>query len=301
MEITVTTEHDTVTAVLKDGYTNVTNIIVNGNDIMADQECSDGCSEPSYDILSLDSIIEFADNADMKQLELIANGLKMNEELACAGLEESYGAQLGRVIRDRMAGENIKDNVAYNAMMWTAAGVDARMAGCSLPAMSNTGSGNQGIVCTMPVFGASKAIGASWENTVRSAAVSCLTAIYIKYRIGALSTVCGCAVAGTGSSCGIVYLYGGRKKEMIDVLKNMFGNVAGIICDGAKASCSLKAATCINAACIAAELAMNGFGLEATNGIVGKGEEDSIDYFVRTSREGLSAMDHVIIDIIMNK
>lgn len=301
MEITVTTEHDTVTAVLKDGYTNVTNIIVNGNDVMADEDLADEEPALRYDLLELDSIIDFADNTNMEQLELIARGLEMNEELARAGLEESYGAQLGRVIRDRMAGESIKDDVTYNAMMWTAAGVDARMAGCPLPAMSNTGSGNQGIVCTMPVLGAARALGSPWETTVRAAAVSCLASIYIKYRIGALSTVCGCSVAGTGSACGIIYLYGGRKKKMTDVLKNMFGNVAGIICDGAKASCSLKAATCINAACIAAELAMNGFGLEATNGIVGQGEKDSIDYFVRTSGEGLSAMDQVIIDIIMNK
>ena len=302
MEIRMITEQDEVTVILQDGYTNITHIIVNGRDLFEYREdcCADESSLP-YDELELDSILDFASNAHMELLEPVETGLGMNEKLACAGFERDFGAGAGKAIRDMMADGSGERNLAYSAMMWTAAGVDARMAGCELPAMSNTGSGNQGIVSTMPVLGAAKVTGASWETLVRAAAVSCLTTIYIKSSVGPLSTVCGCTIAGTGAACGMIYLRGGGKPEMISAFKNMFGNVAGIICDGAKASCALKAATCINAACMAADLALNGFGLESTNGIVGRGERDSIDYFVRTSKEGLGKMDPVILDIIMNK
>lgn len=299
MEIRLVTDQSNVTVVLQDGYTNIVKIVVNGDVILsADDDAGDDGYR--YDLLNLDSIIDFAENAPLDNMKIIQDGLKMNEALAEAGLSRDFGANAGQRIRDRMA-KNCADNLSYSAMMWSAAGVDARMSGCELPAMSNTGSGNQGIVCTMPVYGAAKALGSSWEETVRATALSCLISIYIKHRIGALSTVCGCVVAGTGSSCGIAYLQGGRKAELLDAIKNMFGNLAGMICDGAKASCALKTATCINAACMSADLALDGFGLESTNGIVGKGEEDTIDYFVRTSKQGLASMDEVIIDILLNK
>lgn len=299
MEVRLITEQDDVTVVLQDEYTNIVKIVVNGDVILSVDDDSDD-SGYRYDLLNLDHIIDFAENAPLERMTIVENGLKMNATLAEAGLERDFGANAGQRIRDRMA-KNCSDNLSYNAMMWSAAGVDARMSGCELPAMSNTGSGNQGIVCTMPVYGAAKTLGSSWEETVRATALSCLASIYVKNRIGALSTVCGCVVAGTGSACGIAYLQGGRKEELLNTIKNMFGNLAGMICDGAKASCALKTATCINAACMSADLAMEGFGLESTNGIVGKGEEDTVDYFVRTSKQGLASMDEVVVDILMNK
>lgn len=300
MQITVTTDRNTATATVKDGYTDIKNITVNGREILEEKDCHiSDCEGLEYDLLDLKNIIDFADNAELELMRQAEKAIEMNEELARAGLEKGAGA--GCIIRERMAGADCSNNLAYSASMLAAAGVDARMAGYPLPAMSNTGSGNQGIVCTMPVVGAARAIAASWDRTVRATALSCLISIYIKKRIGPLSTVCGCVVAGTGAACGIAYLKGGGRKELLDAMKNMFGNVAGLICDGAKASCALKAATCINAACMASELAMAGFGLDHTNGIVGREEADTIDYFVRTSKEGLSNMDGIVLDIIMNK
>ncbi len=300
MKLRLFTEQDEVTVIIKDGYTNVTEISVNGCCILKESESGAADDSLRYDLLDLGNIMDFADNAPLDSMGVVAEAIEMNRDLAQAGLNEGLGTRIGMLIKES-GREKVHSDITSNAMLWASAGVDARMAGCQLPAMSNTGSGNQGIVSTMPVFGASKALGKSDEEMIRAAALSCLITIYIKHRIGKLTSVCGCTIAGTGSACGIVYLQGGNKQDMVNVMKNMFGNVAGMICDGAKISCALKTATCINAACMSAELALQGFGLDVTNGITGDSEKQCIDNFVRTSKEGLEKMDEVVLDIIMNK
>ena len=167
--------------------------------------------------------------------------------------------------------------------------------------MSNSGSGNQGIVCTLPVYGASLALGADEETLTRAAALSCLISASIKHKVGLMTSICGECIAAIGAGCAITYMRGGRRDELVAVLKNMAGNITGMICDGAKQSCTLKMATCIYAAVLASDLAMRGFALKKTNGIVGADEEDTIENFVKISTDGLANMDNVIMDIIMNK
>lgn len=301
MKMHLSTEHDEVQIVIRDSYTNVTEIRVNGHDTLTETGGGEDCGcRLRYDLLNIESIVDFADNASLDHMEVVKKGIEMNRLLAETGMNEKMGTCAGNIIMD-VSGNTGRTDIVRSAMAWAASGVDARMSGCSLPAMSNTGSGNQGIVSTMPVFGAAKVLGSSYEKMIRAAALSCLITIYIKNRIGRLSAICGCTIAGTGSACGMAYLRGGRERDMLNVMKNMFGNVAGLVCDGAKISCALKTATCINAACLAADLAMRGFGLDVTNGIVGEDEKQCIDNFVRASKEGLSSMDDVILDMIMNK
>lgn len=298
MEVTITADENVVTAVVQDDYTNLTSLTVDGVELLSPSAGPAAEKDDSlYRQLSIASILDFASNVPVRELSHMEEAIEMNTALAKEGIENYADSKICKLLHSQMDSNNMADS----AMLWTMAGVDARMSGCPLPAMSNTGSGNQGIVCTLPVYGAALALHSSHETMLRAAALSCLVAIYIKHRLGNLSTVCGCTIACTGAGCGIVYLQNGGEAEMVYVLKNMFGNVAGMICDGAKASCTLKAATCVHAACLASALALEGFGLSCDGGIVGKSEKDTIDYFVHTSNEGLSKMDPVILDIIMGK
>jgi L-cysteine desulfidase len=127
-----------------------------------------------------------------------------------------------------------------NAMYLTAAACDARMAGCTLPVMSNSGSGNQGLTATLPVYSAAIRFKSSNEELARALALSHLVAIHIKHHLGRLSALCGCVVAAAGAGCGVSYLMGGRLNEAIFTIKNMVGNVTGMVCDGAKEGCALR-------------------------------------------------------------
>lgn len=300
MKVEVKILNKIASVTVEEQYTNVTSVEVNGEELPgASGGDVDDRAGYRYDLLSLDNIIDFADNADLSQMAHIKEAIAMNKKLASVALDDDCGLQVGKYFRDNMG--DMKCNATYEACKWTTAGVDARMEGCELPAMSNTDSGNQGIASTMIVMGAGKALGKSEEEILRAVALSCLTAIYIKSRLGALSTVCGAVIASTGSSCGLAYLQGGGKPEIVAAMKNMSATLAGMICDGAKATCALKVAACANAACLAAGLALQGLSPDYNNGIVGSGEEDTIDYFIRTSNDGLEMMDAVILDIIMEK
>lgn len=302
MKVTVTTDQGTSTAIVQNDYTNLVSLTVNGKEkIKASASSGNDKMSAVYKSMSLDAILDFADNVPLEKLNYLDRAVKMNTALAQDGIDGSNGTIIGRLIRCGGSSANDGNSLSGSAVLWTSAAIDARMCGCPLPAMSNTGSGNQGIVSTMPIYGASKILNIDDETLLRGLAVSCLTAIYIKHNVGNLSTVCGLTIAGTGAACGLSYIRGGRRDVLVSVLKNMFGNISGMICDGAKTSCALKAASCVYAACLASDFALQGFGLESNNGIVGKDENDTIDHFVRTSNEGLSAMDSVILDIIMNK
>ena len=302
MKVTVTTSDGTSTAIVQDDYTNLVSLVVNGAETINDNSCSESDALSNvYQSLSLETILDFADTVPLTELNHIAKAISMNTALAQEGIKGSNGTVIAHLLQSGGAFGDAASSAAASSVLWTSAAIDARMCGCPLPAMSNTGSGNQGIVSTMPLYGAAQVFDTDRETLVRGTAVSCLTAIYIKHNVGNLSTVCGLTVAGTGAACGLAYIRGGRREALVCVLKNMYGNISGMICDGAKTSCALKAASCVYAACMASDFALQGFGLESNNGIVGKDENDTIDYFVRTSNEGLSAMDAVILDIIMNK
>jgi L-cysteine desulfidase len=178
------------------------------------------------------------------------------------------------------------EDFASTAMMWTAAATDARMAGCNIPVISNTGSGNQGLASTVPVISIAQKMEADYEKMIRAVTISSLVTIYIKDKLGVLSAVCGAVIAGAGTSCGVVYLLGGGKEHMLTAMQNTLGDVTGMLCDGAKAGCSLKVATCTNTGVMAALMAMNNNGIKGTDGIVGYGEEQTIANFIKVATDG---------------
>ena len=192
------------------------------------------------------------------------------------------------------------DFLSY-AMSLTAAASDARMAGCTLAAMSNSGSGNQGITVTMPVIAYSQKYGTDDEKLARALVLSHLIAIHIKGYLGKLSALCGCVIASTGSSCGLVYLRGGDYEQICAAIKNMIGNITGMVCDGAKVGCAMRVASGVSSALQSAVLAREGICISEHDGIIEKDIEKTIQNLGRIGSVGMQNTDNMILDIMVCK
>ena len=249
--------------------------------------------------LNVKEIYDFGINAEYNDIEFILESEKLNRTLAQEGLTRDYGLKVGKMIASKPAvyGEN---KLSY-AMALAAAASDARMAGCTLPAMSNSGSGNQGITVTMPVVAFSDKLGSSSEQLARALIISHLVAIHIKSYLGRLSALCGCIVASAGSSCGIVYLLGGGYDQVCYAIKNMIGNITGMVCDGAKVGCALKVAAGVGSSVQAAILAMDDICISAQDGIIDQDIEQSIRNLALIGSKGMLDTDRMILDIMSNK
>jgi L-cysteine desulfidase len=183
----------------------------------------------------------------------------------------------------------------------TAAASDARMAGSTLPAMSNSGSGNQGITVSMPVIAYALKYKVDDEKLARALILSNLVAIHIKHFLGKLSALCGCVVASTGSACGIVYLEGGGYEQVCAAIKNMAGNITGMVCDGAKVGCAMKVASGVSCAVQSAVLALRGTCIPSTDGIIEDDVEKTIRNIGTIGSAGMKATDRMILDIMLCK
>lgn len=303
MKVTVKTNEDESIVTMEDSYTGITSVFVNGVNVFSKNRKDDyeEVEKISYEFLSLKSILEFAESVSIDRLEIIKKAITMNMTIAEEGFRNDYGVSVGKSIRNFVKNGMMSDDYTSMAMMWAAAATDARMAGCDIPIISNTGSGNQGLASTIPVIIIAKKMEVTFEKMIRAVTISSLVTIYIKEKIGSLSAVCGAVIAGTGTSCGVVYLFGGKNENMVAALQCTLGDIAGMICDGAKAGCALKVATCINSGVMSAFMAMDNKGIKGTDGIVGYDEYQTIDNFIKISTEGMYKMDQVILDIILNK
>ena len=250
--------------------------------------------------LTVREIYDFACTADYKDIDFILDDRTLNMALAKEGLEGDYGLRVGKAIRENQL-EVFGDDLMSYAMGLTAAASDARMAGCTLPAMSNSGSGNQGITVSMPIIAYALKYGIGDEPLARALLLSNLVAIHIKGYLGKLSALCGCVVASTGSACGIVYLQGGTYEQVCAAIKNMVGNITGMVCDGAKVGCAMKVASGVSSAVQSAVLALRGTCIPSTDGII----EDDIEKTIRNlgaiGSVGMQATDRMILDIMLCK
>ena len=253
----------------------------------------------AYD-LSIKDICEFASSADYKDIEFILDDRKLNLALAIEGLHGDFGLNVGRTIRENQK-EVFGDDFMSYAMGLTAAASDARMAGSTLPALSNSGSGNQGITVSMPIIAYSLKYGVEDEKLARALVLSNLVAIHIKHYLGKLSALCGCVVASTGSACGIVYLQGGGYKEVCAAIKNMAGNITGMVCDGAKVGCAMKVASGVSCAVQSAVLALRGTCIPSTDGIIEDDVEKTIRNIGAIGSAGMKVTDKMILDIMLCK
>lgn len=302
--VEIETTEGNAQVVIEDNYLNVTKVVVNGTVVKeARPEETDEEETAAHDVsfLSIASILDFASTATEEELWKVEKAIEMNTAVSEAGMDGKYGMGSGAALGRMMSCGNMGSDWINDALMRTMCAVDTRMAGADMAVMSNTGSGNQGLTSTLPVASVAKYWGKSHLEVLRATAISCLMAVHIKENFGILGAVCGAVIAGAASACGIVYLMGGGEKEMLQAMKSTLGDVAGLMCDGAKAGCAIKVATCTHSAMMSAMLAMDDRGIQGTDGIVGETEQDMIDNFVRVSKEGMSKMDRVVLDIILKK
>ncbi len=256
-------------------------------------------SESPYD-LTVQSIWNFAREAPYEDIAFILEDRTLNLALAEEGLRGNYGLQVGKAIRENQK-EVFGDDFMSFAMGMTAAASDARMAGSTLPAMSNSGSGNQGITVSMPVIAYALKYKVPDEKLARALILSNLVAIHIKHFLGKLSALCGCVVASTGSACGIVYLEGGGYEQVCAAIKNMAGNITGMVCDGAKVGCAMKVASGVSCAVQSAVLALRGTCIPSTDGIIEDDVEKTIRNIGTIGSAGMKATDQMILDIMLCK
>ncbi len=250
--------------------------------------------------LTVREIYDFACTAADEDIAFILEDRTLNLALAREGLRGDYGLRVGKAIRENQQ-EVFGDDFMSFAMGMTAAASDARMAGCTLPAMSNSGSGNQGITVSMPVISYALKYGIGDRELARALILSNLVAIHIKGYLGKLSALCGCVVASTGSACGIVYLQGGSYAQVCSAIKNMIGNITGMICDGAKVGCAMKVASGVSSAVQSAVLALRDTCVGETDGIIEEDIEKTIRNLGTLGSRGMQAADRMILDIMLCK
>ncbi len=264
--------------------------------------CEAGDQKSTLDYkLSVKEIYDFATTVAYEDIAFILESRTLNLALANEGLKGCYGLKVGYAISMTDNKEVFGGDFLSYAMSLTAAASDARMAGCTLAAMSNSGSGNQGITVTMPVIAYSLRYGTDDKKLARALILSHLIAIHIKGYLGKLSALCGCVIASTGSSCGLVYLRGGDYEQICSAIKNMIGNITGMVCDGAKVGCAMKVASGVSSALQSAVLAREGICISEHDGIIEKDIEKTIRNLGRIGSVGMQNTDNMILEIMVCK
>ncbi|MBE7080235.1 MAG: serine dehydratase subunit alpha family protein [Clostridiales bacterium] len=245
--------------------------------------------------LTVENILAYADGVDVAEIkDTLDRQIDYNMAIAEEGLKNSYGANIGKVLL-----RSYQPDIKITAKAYAAAASDARMNGCELPVVINSGSGNQGITASVPVIVYARGMHVSKEKLYRALCVSNLITIHLKSGIGALSAYCGVVSAGAGAACGVAYLLGGRVAEISHALVNALAIDSGIICDGAKASCAAKIATAVESGLLGLNMYYNGNEFFAGEGIVKAGVENTIKSVSRLAYKGMRETDKEIIRIML--
>ena len=288
-------------AVIAGGHTDFVFLRVD-DDVLLDLR-TPGAAEVSDDevSLSLERVWDFAVSAPVEELRFILEARRLNKAAAEKSFGGEFGHCVGRTLRRERELKVIGDSIFSRILAATSAACDARMAGAMIPVMSNSGSGNQGIAATLPVVVYAEETGADEERLVRALTLSHLTVIYIKQSLGRLSALCGCVVAATGSSCGIVYLMGGGFAQVTAAVKNMIANLTGMICDGAKPSCAMKLASGVSTAVLSALMAMDGHCVSPVEGIIDEDVDKCIRNLTDIGRDGMCETDRLVLGIMTGK
>lgn len=256
-----------------------------------DEDTSKDEGAPDYTLLNVADICEFADTCELDDVRpILERQLSCNCAIAEEGLRGNYGAGIGKVLLAAYG-----DDVRTRARAYAAAASDARMNGCDLPVVINSGSGNQGITASLPVYIYAKELGVSEEKLFRALLVSNLVTLHEKTGIGRLSAYCGAVSAGAGAGAGIAYLHDGGCREISHTIVNALAVTSGIVCDGAKSSCAAKIAMAVEAGILGFEMYSCGKQFYGGDGLVAKGVENSIANFSRLGRVGMRETDKEII------
>ena len=245
--------------------------------------------------MTVEKIVDFADSVELGDVrELLQRQIAYNMAIAEEGLTSNYGANIGKTL---LRGH--ENDINYKLRAWAAAGSDARMNGCEMPVVINSGSGNQGITTSVPVIVYARETGASEEELLRALCVSNLVTIHLKTGIGRLSAYCGAVSAGAGAASGIAYLQGGRFEVIAHTIVNTVAVTSGIVCDGAKASCAAKIAAAVDAGLLGLAMYRGGNQFFGGDGIVKKGVERTIEIVGKLASRGMVETDKEIIRLMM--
>lgn len=292
-------EKDICQVTIQGGHTRVTEIRHNANNCFTLAETQESKVANILDNvdINIEKIYQFALNADFNDIKFILNAATLNKQLSSEGLSKPYGLEIGLTLKDNISNGILSDDLMTQIQMRTAAASDARMGGASLPAMSNFGSGNQGIAATIPVTVAAEYFNASEEKLARALIMSHLGAIYIKSHYPPLSAFCGNTVTSAAAAMAIVYLDEGSFTQSCKAIQNVLSDSSGMICDGAKASCAMKICTSSTAAVRAYMMAKR--DLEVKNqGVIGEDVEKSIQNIGEMVSKGMVETDKTIINLM---
>ncbi len=277
-------------------HTNVVSIKKNDMVLLEAPFTDDVVQAPeNRSLLNVEDIVRFADEVEIGDIrEVIQRQIDYNMAISRAGLEGNYGAGIGKILL-----KSYGNSVQNRAKAYAAAGSDARMCGCELPVVINSGSGNQGMTASIPVIVYAKECNVSEELLFRALVVSNLVTIHLKTGIGSLSAYCGATSAGAGAGAGICYLYGGRYYEISHTIVNALAINSGMICDGAKASCAAKIASAVESGLLGMQMNMHDSQFYGGDGIVVKGVENTIRTVSKIARDGMRGTDQEIIQVMI--
>ncbi|MFC1659494.1 serine dehydratase subunit alpha family protein [Pseudomonadota bacterium] len=279
-------------------HTNITLIQTNDKILFEGNRDKDNFNSSLTDRsdLTLSKIFDFIENININEVKsLLDKQIEYNTAISEEGLKNNYGACVGKTLIETYG----KDDVRIRAKALAAAGSDARMSGCSLPVVINSGSGNQGITLSLPIIEYAKELNVSQEKLYRALLLSNMIAIHEKTEIGRLSAYCGAISAACGAGAGITYLHNGNFNNISKTITNIFGNIAGIICDGAKPACAAKIASCIDACILAHEMSMKNRTFKSGEGIIKDNIEKNIDSIAKLARDGMKFTDDKILEIML--
>ena len=294
LSVCVYKEHSQASVRITDYHTNIVQIEKNWEFIRDDLK-EEKIEKANRDVLSMENIWEFVRCADIEDVkETLDKQIECNMKIAREGIRGNYGANIGSILL-KMEG----DAVQVRAKAMAAAGSDARMNGCGLPVVINSGSGNQGITCSVPVLVYGESLNCDIEKIYRALLLSNLTAIYIKAGIGTLSAYCGAVSAGAAAGAGIAYLHGGGYEEIKHTVVNALAIVSGIVCDGAKASCAAKIASSVEAGIVGYYMYLNEQEFCAGEGIVAEGIDRTIENIGILGKEGMKETNKKIIEMMI--
>lgn len=293
---------ESVSVEVKHVHTNITKIIKNG-EVLLNRACNDtNFNSPLKDreLLTIELILDMAKKIDIDLIKpILKRVIEFNSRIAQEGLKGTYGVNIGQIIQKNISEGIYGDDQRNRCASFTASGSDARMSGCPLPVITTSGSGNQGMTASLPIIKYCRDKNLPEEKLYRGLFFSHLATIHIKTNIGRLSAYCGVICASAAVSGAIAFLEKGSYETVAGAVTNTLGNISGVVCDGAKASCAMKIATGITAAFDSAMLALNSRILSSGEGIVGESIEDTIKNIGDLSQNGMAVTDEVILDIMV--
>ncbi len=287
-------DHEASVRICKE-HTNIVEIIKDGEWLLQKdhEETEEECPEADYSLLNIADIFDFANTVDIEDIyETIDRQIKYNSAIAEEGLKNDYGARIGKILLLR------GDDVRIKAKAYASAGSDARMSGCDMPVIINSGSGNQGMTASLPVIVYAEHYKKTEEELFRALVLSNLVTLHLKQGIGRLSAYCGAVSAGAGAGGGIAYLMTKDLRTINHTLVNALAISSGIVCDGAKASCAAKISMAVEAGIMGYDMFCEGCQFYGGDGLVSKGVEQTIKNISAVGNEGMKQTDMKIIEIM---